>query len=638
MHDADPHIVRQTDTRTDAGSAYTGPVMYMFGHFVLDLQLFQLRRAEQIVPLEPKVFDVLRYLIEHRDRVATKQELLAALWPNEIVTEAVLPTNINALRRALGQQRGEKAPIETVHGRGYRFAMHVERVSEPPPFVRAGEEAHQPAPASGAARGSQRNELAGRVSTEPMLGHRPLFDKLRRVLGQALEGCGQICVLSGEAGIGKTRAARRIVQAARVAGADVWQASCEDVRDGAPLWIFRQLLRSALQAEGAGLAEAGLGAFANELALLMPGGGETADAAAPLGMGEEQAALRMYDALLRLLALSTRERPRVLWLEDMHHADELSWQLLRMLAPHLETAAVLVLITVRSRDDLTAVLPVQRNLDLLQRAPQCHRFLVRALEPAQVHALSCQLLGGEVDPELARVLHQKSGGNPLFVRELVDWLEVRGVRDASALRAEANLTPPELVRQLLGRRVLRLGADAKRLLEAASVVGTVWDAGLVERVTLLPHEACVDALDAALAHGVVTAVEGRIDGYRFAHDLLRDTLYSDLPQRERRRLHGSIASVLEQRVAWLGIEAVRGVAQHLYLALPDADVQRAIAWLERAASLSEQQASYREAAQFYRQALDAARLLPVADPALAQQLEDRQARLAGKLRSQRAQS
>ncbi|HEY6878613.1 MAG TPA: winged helix-turn-helix domain-containing protein, partial [Polyangiales bacterium] len=78
--------------------------MYAFGEFVLDLQLYQLRQAEQPVPLEPKVFDVLRYLIEHRDRVATKQELLAALWPNEVVTEAVLPTNINALRRALGQQ------------------------------------------------------------------------------------------------------------------------------------------------------------------------------------------------------------------------------------------------------------------------------------------------------------------------------------------------------------------------------------------------------------------------------------------------------------------------------------------------------------------------------------------------------
>src|SRR5690606_12725112 len=99
--------------------------MYVFGEFVLDTQLFQLRLRDQIIRLEPKVFDVLRYLIEHRDRVATKRELLEALWPNEVVTEAVLPTNINALRRALGQKLGDKTPIETIHGRGYRFSMPV---------------------------------------------------------------------------------------------------------------------------------------------------------------------------------------------------------------------------------------------------------------------------------------------------------------------------------------------------------------------------------------------------------------------------------------------------------------------------------------------------------------------------------
>ncbi|HEY6881940.1 MAG TPA: AAA family ATPase, partial [Polyangiales bacterium] len=573
----------------------------------LDLQLYQLRHAERLVPLEPKVFDVLRYLIEHRDRVATKHELLAALWPNEVVTEAVLPTNINALRRALGQQRGEKTPIETVHGRGYRFAMEVRPLASVP-------------------------RVSNVAGSEPMIGQRSLSEKLDRVLMLALSGRGQICILSGEAGIGKTRAAERVAQQARDAGAEVWRASCEDARDGAPLWMFRQLLRSALHAEDA----SPLGALGGELALLVPAHGQSSDAAPALGMSEDQAALRLYDALLGLLLAG--ERPRVLWLEDMHRADELSWQLLRMLAPHLERAAVLVLITARSRDDLTAVLPVQRNLELLQRTPHCHRFLVRGLELAQVHELAAQLFAAEVDPELARALHEKSGGNPLFVRELVDWLEVRGLRDASALRGEPNVSPPELVRQLLRRRVMRLGSDAKRLLEAAAVVGPVWDAGLVERVTLLPHETCADALDAALAHGVISTVDGRIDGYRFAHDLLRDTLYSDLPQRERRRLHGSLAVALEERVAWLGLEGALAVAHHSYRSLPDGDVQRAIAWLERAASLCEQQSSFREAAQLYRYALDAARLLPVADPALARQLGERQAWLAGMLRSAPAQS
>ncbi|HEX5657849.1 MAG TPA: AAA family ATPase [Polyangiales bacterium] len=578
--------------------------MYAFGEFVLDVQLFQLRRGETTVALEPKVFDVLRYLIEQRERVATKQELLAQLWPNEAVTEAVLPTNINALRRALGQQRGDKTPIETVHGRGYRFAAPV-RVLDAQP---AAPPVASPRP----------------VSTEPMFGQRPLFEKVSRTLELAMAGRGQICLLTGEAGIGKTRTAQRVAQAARAAGADVWTASSEGAREGAPLWMFRQLMQNALAHE-----RRSLGALADEVALLVPNTSE-------LGMSEDQAALRMYDVMLRLLA--QENRPRVLWLEDMHRADALSWQLLRMLAPHLERVPVLVLITVRSRDDLTAVLPVQKNLDLLQRTPHCHRFLVRGLELPQVQELARMQLGEPVELELAQALHDKSGGNPLFVRELVDWLEVRGVRDASALRSGPNLSPPELVRQLLRRRVMRLGAEAKRVLEVASVVGPVWDASLVERVTMLDAEVCASALDAALAHGVITPIEGRIDGYRFAHDLLRDTLYSDLTQRERRRLHGSVASSLEERVSWLGLEGVHGVAHHLYQSLPGGDVQRALAWLERAASLYEQQSSYREAAQLYRLALDAARLLPVADPALARSLGEREAWLAGKVRAAPAQS
>lgn len=594
--------------------------MYGFGEFTLDLQLYQLRRGDLVVPLEPKVFDVLRYLVEHHDRVATKRELLESLWPHEVVTEAVLPTNINALRRALGQLRGAKTPIETVHGRGYRFSMPVRRTyaSEPPLLL---------TPSSGFVA------LDTVESAEPMIGQLPLLDKLRRHLSQALAEQGQICVLSGEAGIGKTRIARALSELARAHGADVWLGSCDEGRDAPPLWVFQQVLRSALASEGPETLRRWLGPLAHELGALLPLLYEE-----PVGRTPQDSdSFRVFDAMTRVLAQASRVRPRVLCLEDMHRADEASWQLLRLLAPHLERAAVLVLVTVRSRDDLTVVLPVQRNLDLLQRTPQCHRFLVRGLEVSQVGELASLQLGSPVDDELAQALHDKTGGNPLFVRELVDWLDVRGRTDAAALREGPNLAPSELVRHVLRRRVVRLGKAAQQVLEAAAVVGPVWDASLVERSTALSHEACTDALDAALAHRVIAPVVGRVDAYRFAHDLVRDTLYSDLPTRERRRLHLSTASALEERIAWLGADGVRSVANHLYLALPDADPQHAIAWLERAASQCEESGSFRDAAFFYRSALDAARLLPVADPALSHALSASQERMTDLARV-RAQS
>ncbi|MDB4987764.1 MAG: transcriptional regulator [Myxococcaceae bacterium] len=598
--------------------------MFIFGAFTLDLQLYQLRHGEQVIPLEPKVFDVLRYLVEHNDRVATKRELLEALWPNEVVTEAVLPTNINALRRALGQQRGEKSPIETVHGRGYRFSMPVRRSNSAAPISMF--------PASASLRVAERREVI-----EPLVGQGPLLDKLGRALAQSLMEQGQVCVLTGEAGIGKTRVARYLAELARTQGADVWVGTCEEGRDAPALWPFQQVLRSAMQSEGPETLRRWLGPLAHELSRLIPALADLREARRP-AEHSEQDSFGLFEAMIRVLTQASRVRPRVLWLEDMHRADDASWQLLRMLAPHLERASVLVLVTVRSRDDLTVALPTQRNLELLQRAPQCHRFLVRGLEVAQVGELASQLLEAPVDGALAQALHDKTGGNPLFVKELVDWLDARGRSDAAALREGPNLAPSELVRHVLRRRVVRLGTLAQQLLEASAVVGPIWDAGLIERVTALPHDACADAIDTALTHRVIVPVTGRVDAYRFAHDLVRDTLYSDLSTRERRRLHLRVAAALEERIAWLGMEGVREVAHHLYSALPDGDPQHAIAWLERAAVRSEECGVFRDAAQFYRLALDAARLLPVADPERSHALSASQERVASLARSARVQS
>ena len=631
--------------------------MYAFGEFTLDLQLYQLRHGDLVVPLEPKVFDVLRYLVEHSERVATKRELLDALWPSEVVTDAVLPTNINALRRALGQRRGEKTPIETVHGRGYRFSMPVRRspshtsASVLPMFPESVRARPVLARALEGGRPELRASLLGsrsephastpphalEESIEPPIGQQGLLDKLGRVLAQALTEHSQICILSGEAGIGKTRAARYVAELARVRGADVWLGTCEDRHDAPPLWVFQQVLRSALQSEGADTLRRWLGPLALELSGWLPLLADGLSLRQP-GTALDHDSFGVFDAMIRVLTQASRVRPRVLWLEDMHHADEGSWQLLRLLAPHLERAAVLVLVTVRSRDDLTVVLPVQKNLELLQRVPQCHRFLVRGLELAQVAELATQLLDAPVDEDLAQALLEKTGGNPLFVQELVEWLGVRGRSDAAALREGPNLAPSELVRHVLRRRVSRLGPLVEELLAASSVAGPTWDAGLVERATSLAHDACAEAIDTALAHRVIVPVPGRVDAYRFAHDLVRDTLYSDLPTRERRRLHLSIAVALEERIAWLGVEGVKELAHHLYSALPEGAPEHAIVWLERAASLCEDVNMFRDAAQYYRFALDAARLLPVADPALAHALTASQERVAGLARSARAHS
>ena len=103
-----------------------GAVTYTFGEHELDLRHFELRRAGQRMAIEPQVFDVLAYLVAHRDRVVPKEELLDEVWRTRFVTESTLTTRVKAARRAVGDDGTRQAVIRTVHGRGYRFVAEVD--------------------------------------------------------------------------------------------------------------------------------------------------------------------------------------------------------------------------------------------------------------------------------------------------------------------------------------------------------------------------------------------------------------------------------------------------------------------------------------------------------------------------------
>ena len=109
-----------------------GLMLYHFHGFELDDRLYHLRRAGKLMKLEPKVFDVLTYLLHHRDRVVSKDELLDKLWPGQVVSETALTRCIAAARRAVRDDGVKQKVIETQHGRGYRFIAAVTEEAEEP--------------------------------------------------------------------------------------------------------------------------------------------------------------------------------------------------------------------------------------------------------------------------------------------------------------------------------------------------------------------------------------------------------------------------------------------------------------------------------------------------------------------------
>jgi pimeloyl-ACP methyl ester carboxylesterase/DNA-binding winged helix-turn-helix (wHTH) protein len=103
-------------------------VRYVFEGSVLDTTRYELSRDGELVHVEPQVFDVLAYLLQHRDRVVTKAELLEVVWGHQFVSESALTTRIKQLRQAVGDSGREQRTVLTVHGRGYRFAAPVEEL------------------------------------------------------------------------------------------------------------------------------------------------------------------------------------------------------------------------------------------------------------------------------------------------------------------------------------------------------------------------------------------------------------------------------------------------------------------------------------------------------------------------------
>ena len=168
--------------KVDEYTAVPTEVRYRFGEFELDLNVYALTRAGRPLRMRRKTFDVLRFLIEHRGRVVTKEELLDAVWADSQVAEGAVPWTVLHARRVLGQSGADKKPIETVHGRGYRFVAEVEVLSS--------------------ARASERPTARGLPSQapaaeSPFVGRQQAMALLLKQLAQARTGRGSLAALVG---------------------------------------------------------------------------------------------------------------------------------------------------------------------------------------------------------------------------------------------------------------------------------------------------------------------------------------------------------------------------------------------------------------------------------------------------------
>ena len=552
---------------------------YRFGEFQIDLDAFALRHGDEVVPMQRKVFDVLCHLVEHRGRVVTKAELLSELWRNEHVNEGAVAWSVSHIRRALGQQRGDRHPIETVQGRGYRFIADVE----------SGE---------GVTTTRQTPPLPPR--TGDFVGRDRVMLELEQHVREAAQGRGSMCVLTGEAGIGKTRCADELVSVASAHGVQMLIGRCPQEPAAPPLWPIVAALRGLAQDQPE------LAARAREL--LSRDSAETGDDASGPSASARFWLIERASHLLRDVAAA---RPTLLILDDLHWADAASLGLLGFIAQELRDLPLCIVVTLRDGERQPGSHePLQR---LLRHA---HTIPLRALDDAQIAELLEKVGSERPSDALASAIQRAAGGIPLFVQEVVRSLLLEhGAPALSRLPPEA-VHPPEIARDLLRQRIHRLPAATIALLSQAAVIGDTFDLSLLLALVELEPDVLLDRLEPAIAEGQIESDAPHT--YRFVHALFQAVLYDDLPASERVAIHRKLATLLAAR----SDEEPRSaeIARHYYLSLPAGDYVTVIERSREAGAAAIRLFAFEDAVRFYTWALEAQAFGGATDPRMRAEL------------------
>jgi len=417
---------------------------------------------------------------------------------------------------------------------------------------------------------------------------------LRRELDAALGGEGRLVLLTGEPGTGKTRTATALAAEARERGTTVLWGRCHARGEAPVYWPLVQVL--------AGYAGARTSPAAEDVAAALAGlrAREELPGEAP----PERARFELFDCVALALSAAARARPLLVVVDDLHWADVGSLRLLEFLARELRAARLLLLATLRDLEPPTSA----EQAALLGAVVQLGQSvrLSGLARPAVAQLLGDCLGYAPADDVTERVV-AATAGNPFFVIELAQ-LVVEGT--ASAL--------PPGVQELLRQRLEPLTPRARRLLEAAAVIGPEFELAPLGGVLAETPAALLAGLAEPLGVGLVKELPGTLRRYAFSHSLLRDALYGTLAPAARSALHARVAEALEAAPA--DEARLSALAHHYFQAAQAADPAKAVRYGCEAGERALRLFAFEEAAGHFERALaalalandDAARLRALA--------------------------
>jgi DNA-binding SARP family transcriptional activator/tetratricopeptide (TPR) repeat protein len=423
------------------------------------------------------------------------------------------------------------------------------------------------------------------------VGREPELETLLRAWNDATIGQRGALLVGGEPGVGKTRLAAELASIVTGPGASVLYGRCDEDM-GIPYQPWVEALRHlAVHTPGLFLAE-DVAEHARELVRLVPELARHRGGRPPGPPGDPDMERHvLFGAVVGLLARLGRDTPVLLVLEDLHWADKPSLHLLRHVIASTHPRALLAVGTYRPTD-LGPDHPLADLLAALHREPHARRVDLHGLSDTEVVALIEADAGHAVDEAgvaLAHALYQETDGNPFFTREILRHLSETGAisqRDDGRWIAETDFRDhrrlPTSVREVIDRRVARLGDEAGQILRAAAVIGRDFELDLLAAVTGHSEDHLVDVLDTALRAVLIREAPHQPGRLSFSHALIEHTLYDDLGPTRRQRLHHRVGAALETLCGDDAGDRLGELAYHWSHARQPADAPKAIEYALRA--------------------------------------------------------
>ncbi|HKT46205.1 MAG TPA: AAA family ATPase [Candidatus Acidoferrales bacterium] len=573
--------------------------MKSFHSFRLDTVNHCLWRHDARLQLAPKAFDVLRYLVEHADRLVTQDEILEALWPETYVNAEVIKKYVLEIRKALGDQSRNPAFIATYPRRGYQFIAPID-------------EGHSP---------SCTRVNSSRAAT--IVGREAASRELQSALDSASQSGRQIVFVTGKAGIGKTTLVDFFLERPAFRG---WIARghCVEGFGGKeayyPLFeAFGELLRDPE-------ASPVLQAFAKRAPTWLVQFPALVDANQREVLEKQIAGAtreRMVREICEALEAATSDHLLVLCLEDLHWVDPSTLDFLSALARRRGPAKLLVLGTYRPAEVIISQSPLRSlKQDLVVHGLGREISLERLEESDIASYIAAEFSANRLPGEFAGEIYRHSGGNALFMVSILRDLVKKSLlsRDAGEWSLTVPLeqvarSVPDTLDQLIELQFQQLSEIEQRVLRSASVAGerfSVWaiataadlDSGGVEAVC----EKLAERLQFIRFSGIHELPNGELTAhYDFLHSLYREVLYRRISEVSRSRLHLLLARRLQTFCDPCEQELATELALHFEGGLA---FEQAVYYLILAAENAAARFSYRDSIEILNHALELVAKLP----------------------------